>query len=116
LLSKIRLKVLENIVNLAPCTSTELHKHMLGNYGMNGSWRVLTYLRDVGVLYETGTRKCRVTGREVIEWDMTDNLPSRSITKGNGKPKGLKSSIKYISKHIRENKMPFITLDELQKL
>ena len=28
-----------------------------------------------GVVYEKGVRECRVTGRQVIEWDMTGNLP-----------------------------------------
>ena len=34
-----------------------------------------TELRDLGVIYEKDVRPCKVTGRNVIEWDLTDRLP-----------------------------------------
>jgi hypothetical protein len=34
-----------------------------------------TELRELGVIYEKGIKKCSVTGRNVIEWDLTDRLP-----------------------------------------
>ena len=34
-----------------------------------------TELRRLGVIYEKKERPCRVTGRNVIEWDLTDKLP-----------------------------------------
>ena len=34
-----------------------------------------TELREQGVIYEKGEKKCNITGRNVIEWDLTDNLP-----------------------------------------
>ena len=34
-----------------------------------------TELRELGVIYEKGVRKCRITGKNVIEWDLTNRLP-----------------------------------------
>lgn len=32
-------------------------------------------LKNMGVIREIGTRKCTITGHEVLEWDVTDQLP-----------------------------------------
>tara|TARA_R110002012_G_scaffold311164_3_gene520472 strand:- start:704 stop:1126 length:423 start_codon:yes stop_codon:yes gene_type:complete len=76
LLSKKRLEVYKAILNNAPCTSSEA---MVGNLNstnvLSQSRARFTELRELGVIYERRERKCRVTGRNVIEWDLTDNLP-----------------------------------------
>lgn len=36
----------------------------------------LSELRDMGVAYEVKTMKCPVSGREVIQWDVTTSLPT----------------------------------------
>lgn len=36
-----------------------------------------TELRDMGLFYEVRTRACTITGRTVIEWDVTSKLPER---------------------------------------
>ena len=72
LLSKRRLQVYESIFNYAPCTASEVFNEK--NLKTNQSGR-FTELRDLGVIYEKGERLCRVTGRNVIEWDLTDRLP-----------------------------------------
>jgi cation transport regulator ChaB len=72
LLSKRRLQVYESIFNYAPCTASEVFNDK--NLKTNQSGR-FTELRDLGVIYEKGERLCRVTGRNVIEWDLTDRLP-----------------------------------------
>ena len=72
LLSKRRLQVYESIFNYAPCTASEVFNDK--NLKTNQSGR-FTELRDLGVIYEKGERLCRVTGRNVIEWDLTDKLP-----------------------------------------
>ena len=41
LLSKIRLRVTRGVVDMAPCTSTELERYMNNKYGMKGTWKVL---------------------------------------------------------------------------
>ena len=72
LLSKRRLQVYESIYNSAPCTASEVFKEK--NLKTNQSGR-FTELRDLGVIYEKGERVCSITGRNVIEWDLTDRLP-----------------------------------------
>jgi len=72
LLSKRRLQVYESIFNYAPCTASEVFNEK--NLKTNQSGR-FTELRDLGVIYEKGERLCSVTGRNVIEWDLTDRLP-----------------------------------------
>ncbi len=72
LLSKRRLQVYESIFNYAPCTASEVFNDK--NLKTNQSGR-FTELRDLGVIYEKGERLCKVTGRNVIEWDLTDRLP-----------------------------------------
>ena len=72
LLSKRRLQVYESIYNYAPCTASEVFKEK--NLKTNQSGR-FTELRDLGVIYEKGERTCSITGKNVIEWDLTDRLP-----------------------------------------
>lgn len=115
LLTEIRLKVLENVMKLAPCTSTELNKHMLEVYNINGSWRVLTHLRDVGVLYETGTRPCKITGRNVIEWDLTNDLPKVELERKQT-PRSLRRSVNYITDKMNKDGLMFIDSTYLEKL
>ena len=71
LLSKRRLEVYEAILKNAPCTSNEALEDIYS--GSHGIGSRTSELRDVGVIYEKGIRKCRVTGRNVIEWDLTDD-------------------------------------------
>ena len=117
LLSKMRLKVLGAILNTAPCTSAEaLAKITTKDNVLTQSRARFTELRELGVIRELGVRKCKVTGRNVIEWDLTDNLPSGKIAKDKSKPSNLKACIKYICKHMDDNHMIFITDEELKKI
>jgi hypothetical protein len=83
LLSKRRLEVYEALYKNAPCTTNEALKDIFisdGNYRSNEGSRT-TELRDLGVIYERGIKKCSITGRNVIEWDLTDKLPiSNKVT------------------------------------
>ena len=79
LLSKLRLEVLEAILRSAPCTSAEAMQGRLNSTNILSQSRArFTELRDLGVIYEKGIRKCSVTGRKAIEWDLTDNLPNNT--------------------------------------
>jgi chromosome segregation and condensation protein ScpB len=82
LLSNMRLKMLEAILNNAPCTASEAFK-VLG-CKTNQSGRI-TELKELGVIYEVQTRICNVTGRSAIEWDLTDRLPENVNLKNNKK-------------------------------
>ena len=76
LLSKKRLEVYEAILKNAPCTSGEAFSTMTTKENQISQSRArFTELRELGVIYEKGTRKCRITGKNVIEWDLTNRLP-----------------------------------------
>lgn len=77
LLSKRRMQVYEAIYNSAPCTSAEAMTSILKMNGdvLSQSRARFTELRELGVIYERGIRKCKLTGRNAIEWDLTDRLP-----------------------------------------
>ena len=76
LLSKMRFKVYEAILKNAPCTSAEVLSTLLSkNSAITSSRARFTELRELGVIYEVQNRKCNITGRTSIEWDLTDNLP-----------------------------------------
>ncbi len=75
LLSKRRLEVYEALLSTAPCTSSEAITNAKTTFGVFGVSSRFTELRDLGVIYEKGEKKCSITGRNVIEWDLTDRLP-----------------------------------------
>jgi hypothetical protein len=75
LLSKRRLEVYEALLSTAPCTSSEAIINAKTTFGVFGVSSRFTELRDLGVIYEKGEKKCSITGRNVIEWDLTDRLP-----------------------------------------
>jgi hypothetical protein len=75
LLSKRRFEVYEKLLTVAPCTASELQKSMDYNNGGRDCMKRLSELRDLGTIYEKRERKCNVTGKIVIEWDLTDKLP-----------------------------------------
>lgn len=83
LLSKRRMEVYEAIFKNAPCTTNEALKDIYS--GSHGVGSRTTELRELGVIYERRTRKCNVTGRVVIEWDLTDKLPKDTKPKSNPK-------------------------------
>ena len=76
LLSKKKLQVYEAILKLAPCTSGEAFATMTTKENQISQSRArFTELRELGVIYERGEKKCSITGRNVIEWDLTNRLP-----------------------------------------
>lgn len=77
LLSRRRFEVYECLLNNSPATAGELCDLMGGSSvirhgSVNGR---LTELRQSGAIQEVGTRICKITGMNVIEWDLTDRLP-----------------------------------------
>jgi hypothetical protein len=76
LLSKLRLRTLNAMLYSAPCTAQELQDYIDKNkIQVKHAWKSLSQLRDLGVVYEKTERNCKITGRVVIEWDITDKLP-----------------------------------------
>ena len=92
LLSKRRLEVYEAILKNAPCTSNEaLNDVYSGSHGVGSR---TSELRDLGVIYEKSIRKCRVTGKNVIEWDLTDKLPIKIKSSNKTKKQRINDAIK----------------------
>tara|TARA_R110002012_G_scaffold42895_1_gene116362 strand:+ start:875 stop:1294 length:420 start_codon:yes stop_codon:yes gene_type:complete len=75
LLPKRRLETFEAILKSAPCTRQEALEHTNPLNALSLSAARFTELRRLGVIYEKSVRPCKVTGRNVIEWDLTDRLP-----------------------------------------
>ena len=75
LLSKRRFETFEAIMKIAPCTASEVQKSIIYNNGGRDCMKRISELRDRGVIYEKDVRPCKVTGKNVIEWDLTDRLP-----------------------------------------
>lgn len=78
-LSKIRRKVYDGLSVHGPATAGELSLNLpmgngIGHMSANNVATVLTQLRDkLGVVYELGTRPCRITGHECIEWELKED-------------------------------------------
>lgn len=75
------MEVYETLYYSAPCTSSEAIRNAKTTFGVFGVSSRFTELRDLGVIYEKQIRKCKITGRKVIEWDLTDNLPVKKEIK-----------------------------------
>lgn len=77
LLSKQRLEVYFALLKMGkPSTTREVYATM--NVPKQEATR-FTELRNLGVIYEVKNRKCSITGRTAIEWDLTDKLPTNLI-------------------------------------
>jgi hypothetical protein len=84
LLAKRRLEVYDVLFHHGPLTAGELLQLMASRVSKgaaSSSWKRLSELRDAGVIEETKERICQVTGMNVIEWDVTDQLPIKRIEK-----------------------------------
>lgn len=115
LLSKMRFKVYECILTNAPCTSAEALSNMLSkNSAITSSRARFTELRELGVIYEVRNRKCTITGRTAIEWDLTDGLPKEKIISDNSKKQRIQTTIDAL-KLLYKNKLT-ATLDDWQNV
>jgi hypothetical protein len=72
LLSRVRFLIYSELFQHGPLTAQEMFKRLSLESNQSGRF---TELRDLGVICEVGQRACRITGRYVIEWDVTSNLP-----------------------------------------
>lgn len=73
LLSNMRFRVYSALLAMGkPSTTREVYATM--NVIKQEATR-FTELRKLGVIYEVQNRKCNITGRTSIEWDLTDRLP-----------------------------------------
>ena len=104
LLSNMRFKIYESILINAPCTSAEVLSTMLSkNSAITSSRARFTELRELGVIYEVQNRKCTITGRTSIEWDLTDRLPV-NMKKTNKTKKHRKDDALNLLRELYKNK------------
>lgn len=74
LLSQRQAEVYEALVNAGPVTANELVRHMKLDKRVNTNIITrLGELRDRGIVDETTTRICAVTGKKVIVWEANGN-------------------------------------------
>jgi hypothetical protein len=91
LLSKCRLQVYKALYELGkPSTAREIFATM---QLVKIEPTRLTELMNMGVIYEKSIRKCTITGRNVIEWDLTDNLPTDTKVPTNTKKDRVNNSL-----------------------
>ena len=93
LLSKRRFEVYEALYTSAPCTSSEAIRNAKTTFGVFGVSSRFTELRNLGVIYEKGEKQCTITGRNVIEWDLTDKLPVNFKNKNKTKKQRIDDAI-----------------------
>ena len=95
-LSKMRFEVYSALLAMGkPSTTREVYETM--DVIKQEATR-FTELRKLGVIYEVQNRKCTITGRTSIEWDLTDRLPI-NIKKSN---KTKKQKIDEVLNSLRE--------------
>lgn len=78
LLSPKRWEIYCILYQYGPLTANEVFRRLQGSSRINQA-NIATRLhemREMGCVYEVRQRPCSVTGMEVIEWDVTDNLPT----------------------------------------
>jgi hypothetical protein len=103
------------MLNSAPCTAGELQEYIEKNQiKVKHAWKLLSQLRDLGVIYEKRERKCNVTGRNVIEWDLSDKLPIKTTTITNTKKERVNNAINSLRELYKIQKNA--TTDDWQKV
>ena len=119
LLSKRRFETFEAIYKTAPCTRQEALQSSFMFNPLSLSAARFTELRRLGVIYEKQMRKCKVTGVNVIEWDLTGNLPVKLESKKLSKKQRVKEALNHL-RHLYINqdhlvREDFIKLADLIK-
>lgn len=86
LLSKLQLQIYDTLYRNGPLTAQETwhmlrdEQAMVGEARINGITPRFSELAARGVVKEVGTRKCRISGRVCIVWDVTSSLPTEPVS------------------------------------
>lgn len=101
LLSRERWRAYKAVYEIGPCTSAEAFFQMTNTntQRITQSRARFTELRDMGVLTEVGTRKCSVTGRTAIVWQVTNRLPQKLKAK---KVEAMRRRLKNYKKKVKQ--------------
>jgi hypothetical protein len=112
LLSKQRFEVYSALVRIGkPSTTREVYATM--NVPKQEATR-FTELRNLGVIYEVRNRKCSITGKTAIEWDLTDKLPIKLEQPSNTKKNRVNIAINGL-RELYKNRYT-TTTDDWQKV
>jgi len=76
LLGKLQAQVYDNLYHSGPLTIAECSQYHLPSIDSRSVSPRFAELEKKGVITTVGKRKCSVTGREVLLWDVTANLPA----------------------------------------
>ena len=105
LLSKKRLEVYKYIFNHGPCTGSQVQRALKNNSSVSESVRNrITELVYAGIVSEIGTVIDPITGRNVLQFDVTNRLP-KDFVKPLSKSQiilELKSEIKSLKIRLRK--------------
>lgn len=113
LLSRMRLEVYSALFRIGPATAAEIARELLkggasphgGRGGPGNVGARLVELCELGVAQEVGERVCQVTGRNVLLWDVTNNLPSGRVEKkdtvSRPKPEVMRDALQDLRELIR---------------
>jgi len=87
LLSGRRWNVYKTLFKIGPSTAAEISQADCSSFknpakGDNSHAR-LSELKEMGAVEEVGERTCSTTGREVILWDVTSQIPVKIVKKPN---------------------------------
>lgn len=97
LLPKARMVVLDSLIEMGrPATANEL----VWIKGVHGAWKRLSELRRMGVVRESGTAKCPITGKSAIVWEPTGSLPLR-LSKGVSEKARMERYLRFADEGLR---------------
>lgn len=81
LLSRLRFQTYDILFHYGPMTANEIYfkaKELTNNNELRDTFHQrLSELKTLGVVIESGLRHCNITNREVVAWQVTDNLPKK---------------------------------------
>lgn len=110
LLSKQRFEVYSALLKIGkPSTTREVYATM--NVVKQEATR-FTELRNIGVIYEVRNRKCNITGRTAIEWDLTDKLPINLKVTDNTKKQRVQTALDYLNELYKRKRHQVLMIGE----
>jgi DNA-binding transcriptional ArsR family regulator len=117
LLSKRRFQVYSLLYHHGPLTIAEACAQLATTVSERSFSPRFAELRDLGVVDEVGERQCRVTGNNVIAWDVNEKLPRRadSIPKEPTKVELLRACCKLIDRAVKGTALPVTKAKQWEK-
>lgn len=90
LITDLQMRIYETLFYLGPLSAAEAAekaKAFGSKAKLNSISPRMAEMKALGVIAEAGERPCKITGRTVIIWDVTDRLPGKIERKETSKEK-----------------------------